>query len=49
MSNSTASTLITTSAASNGPARFFNADAIGPYDATCEDSTCLYCNGPETD
>ena len=49
MSSSTVSTLITTSAAGNGTARFFNADGIGPYDASCEDSSCLYCNGPETD
>lgn len=49
MSSSTASTLITTPATNNGAARFFNADAVGPYDASCEDSTCLYCNGPETD
>jgi hypothetical protein len=49
MSISTASTLITTTATGNSPARFFNPDAIGPYDASCEDAACLYCNGPETD
>ncbi|SDQ42649.1 hypothetical protein SAMN04489742_1070 [Arthrobacter crystallopoietes] len=37
MSSSTASTLI-------------NTFAVGDEGvASCEDSTCLYCNGPETD
>jgi hypothetical protein len=43
------STLTIISAPTNGPARFFNADGIGPFDTGCEDSACLYCNGPETD